>query len=172
MLRIDLTRADTEPLEFHERLDLPAETGGEDVVSADAVELEGTAEKSERGFTVRGAARGAARLRCVRCLTEFPFTFSETFELSLLHAAGVPREEEVRLDRDELEVRFYDEPELDLVELAVEQFVLAVPMKALCSEECRGLCPRCGADLNRFPCACRVEKDGRWAPLLDWRPRS
>jgi hypothetical protein len=77
----------------------------------------------------------------VRCLTEFPFTFSETFELSLLHAAGVPREEEVRLDRDELEVRFYDEPELDLVELAVEQFVLAVPMKALCSEECQPVPP-------------------------------
>lgn len=172
MLRIDLTRADTELLEFHERIDLPADTGGEDVVSTDAVELEGTVERSERGYTVRGHARGSARLCCGRCLVEFPFTFAERFELSLVHATRIPREDEMRLDKDELDVRFFEEAELDLVDLAVEQFALAVPMKPLCSEECRGLCPRCGADLNRFPCACRVEKDGRWAPLLDWRPRS
>ena len=172
MLRIDLTRADSEPIEFHERLALPADCGGEDVVSVDGVELDGTAERVGRGYAVNGKARGSARLRCVRCLIEFPFSFSEGFELHLLPAENLPHDEESRLDKNELEVRFYQAPELELADLAAEQFSLALPMKPLCTEECRGLCPRCGADLNRFPCACRVESNGRWAPLLDWRPRS
>jgi uncharacterized protein len=46
-----------------------------------------------------------------------------------------------------------------------EELILAVPEYVLCREECRGLCPRCGKDLNEGPCACRPEPDPRWAAL-------
>ncbi|MEW6337708.1 MAG: YceD family protein [Acidobacteriota bacterium] len=171
MLRLDLTRADTEPLGFSERLTVSCDDGG-DVVSAGPLALEGTVEKIERGYVVRARVDGAARLRCVRCLNEFDFSFSEVVEIELLPEAAAPRDEESRLGRNELEVKFFREPVLDLIELAGEQLQLAVPMKPLCRESCLGLCPLCGADRNQGTCSCTPEADARWAPLLAWRTQS
>jgi uncharacterized protein len=169
--RIDLTHADTEPLSFERRLRVPADTGGEDIVSVGEVAVSGTIEKAGRGFLLEGTVRGEARLRCVRCLGEFPFAVTERFELQLLPLAGVPRVEDHRLGRSDLAVRFYSTPELDLAELASEQIELAVPMKPLCNEDCQGLCPHCGRDLNQGSCTCPKNADQRWTPLLGFRPR-
>jgi uncharacterized protein len=55
---------------------------------------------------------------------------------------------------------------LDLGELLREQFLLALPMKPLCDDGCRGLCPECGANLNRTPCGCAPTwEDPRLAAL-------
>lgn len=171
MFRIDLTRADTEAVEINERLALPADCCGEDVVSVGEVTIRAVLEKGERGYALRGRAAGSATLRCVRCLGEFPFSFDEEFDVQLVPAALAPREEETRLGSGDLETRFYKEPFLDLAEVAAEQLQLAVPMKPLCDESCQGLCPRCGSDLNRGRCACPPSRDGRWSALLDFRPR-
>lgn len=171
MLRLDLNRAETEPLAFSERLTVSCDDGG-DVVSAGPLALDGTVEKVERGFAVHARVEGTARLRCVRCLSEFEFTFSEAVEVELLSEAEAPQVDESRLGRDELEVKFYREPVLDLVELAGEQLQLAVPMKPLCRESCQGLCPQCGADRNHGACSCSPEVDARWAPLLAWRTQT
>ena len=170
MLWIDLARADTEPLVFSERPNLPPQSGGEDVVSVGGVEIEGRVERAGRGYLLEGRVQGAAKLRCGRCLAEFNFPFAERLELHLLPSSALPQEEEKRLEMGELEVRFYDEPRLDLAEVAAEQFTLALPMKPLCAETCRGMCPRCGANLNLGPCSCPEKREDRWAPLLDWRP--
>ena len=170
MLWIDLTRADTEPLVFSERPVLAPESGGEDAVSVAGVEIEGHVERAGEGYLLEGRVKGAARLRCVRCLSEFDFPFAERLELHLLPSSVLPQEEEKRLEMGDPEVRFYDEPKLDLGEVATEQFALTVPMKPLCAETCRGICSRCGANLNLGPCSCPETKENRWAPLLDWRP--
>jgi uncharacterized protein len=169
--RIDLTSADTEPLAFGQKLNVPADTGGEDVVSVGEVEVTGTIEKAGRGYLLEGVVRGEALLRCVRCLIEFPFEVAEKFELQLLPLAEVPRVEDHRLGRGDLAVRFYSTPQLDLAELAGEQVELAVPMKPLCQEDCQGLCPRCGRNLNQGSCTCPKNADQRWTPLLGFRPR-
>jgi uncharacterized protein len=171
VLRINLTRADTEAVEINERLSLPADCCGEDVVSAGEVSIRAVVERLDKGYRLSGQATGAATLRCGRCLAEFPFTFDEPFEVGLLPAASAPSEEETRLGTGDLETRFYEEPWLDLAEVAAEQLQLAVPMKPLCDESCLGLCPRCGADLNRGRCACPPSRDVRWSALLDFRPR-
>ena len=49
--------------------------------------------------------------------------------------------------------------------MVTEAFVLAMDTKNLCSDDCKGLCPKCGADLNQGPCSCRPETDPRWAAL-------
>ncbi|HEY2824698.1 MAG TPA: DUF177 domain-containing protein [Gemmatimonadales bacterium] len=54
---------------------------------------------------------------------------------------------------------------VDLTEAVREELILAVPAYVLCQDDCRGLCPRCGADLNAGPCQCRPESDPRWAAL-------
>jgi len=54
---------------------------------------------------------------------------------------------------------------IDLSQAVREELILVVPEFVLCKEDCRGLCPRCGADLNAGPCQCRPESDPRWAAL-------
>ena len=55
--------------------------------------------------------------------------------------------------------------ELDLGQAVREELILAVPEYALCKDDCRGLCPQCGADLNTGPCTCTPERDSRWSAL-------
>jgi len=170
VLRIDLTRADTEPLEFEERPTVQPAAGGEDVVSVAPVAISGRVERAGKGYLLEGEVEGSARLRCVRCLTEFDFSFADRVDLHLLPLAAAPQDDETRLGRGDLEVRFFQEPHVDLTEVAAEQFALAVPMKPLCADDCRGLCPRCGANLNQGACSCPPETDDRLAALKDWRP--
>jgi len=54
---------------------------------------------------------------------------------------------------------------IDLTEAVREELLLAVPQYVVCRDDCRGLCPRCGADLNAGPCGCAPETDPRWAAL-------
>lgn len=61
--------------------------------------------------------------------------------------------------------------EIELGEAIREELVLAVPEFTLCREDCRGICPRCGTDLNVGSCACRPEPDARWATLGALKPR-
>jgi uncharacterized protein len=168
--KISLDRADTEPVSFDERFALRAELLCEDVVSVQGAALSGVIEKGEVGYVLDGVMRAAATLRCARCLEPFPFAVEETLALRLLPADAAPRDDEKQLGADELEVRFFSLPELELEEVAAEQLLLAVPMKPLCSDACLGLCPRCGANLNAGPCGCPEESDDRWQPLARWQP--
>lgn len=171
MSTIDLTRADTEPLAFDERISVPAGCGGEDTVAVGEVRVAGSIEKASHGYFLTGTLQAGATLRCVRCLSEFPFGIEEQVDLMMVPAAHVPREDEARLGKDELEVRFYGEPHLDIGELAAEQVELALPMKPLCRSDCRGICRRCGANLNEWECSCPPDTgdDPRFSALLGWR---
>jgi uncharacterized protein len=171
VLRLELARAETEPLAFRERLSLAADACGEDVVGVEGVELSGVVEKAGRGFMLDGEISGTVRLTCSRCLKEFELTFGEPVSVHLLPAALAPQDEETQLGRDDLDVRFFEGPEIRLDELGAELVALVVPLKPLCRETCQGLCPRCGADWNQGLCACPRTTDPRWVPLLEWRRR-
>lgn len=170
MFRIDLTALGPEPLEFSEQVAVATGTGGEDVVRLELATIAGKVEKTSRGFVVNGWVEASARLRCVRCLEEFPLALHESLEVALLPQAAAPREDETQLTRGDLEARFFSEPVLDLAELAAEQIELALPMKPVCSPSCRGLCPRCGINLNVHECRCPPKADPRWEGLAHWRP--
>jgi len=166
---IDLTRADMQPIEFAERVQPVLETCGEDVVRVGELRVEGSVERTSRGYRLEGRLEGTMTLRCVRCLGEFQVRLAERLEIELLPVASAPREEETRLGRDELDVVFFEAPALDLGAIAGEQVLLAVPMKPLCREGCKGLCSRCGKSLNEGACDCPPQTDERWAPLAQWR---
>jgi uncharacterized protein len=167
---IDLTRSDTQPLDFDQRLRLASESWGEDVVRVGELHLEGHVERTSQGYHLGCRLEGEATLRCVRCLGEFALALDEQVELELIPAASAPREDETRLGKTELDVVFFDAPSLDLAYVAAEQVLLSVPMKPLCKQECRGFCSRCGKNLNEGPCECPPETDARWATLQQWRP--
>lgn len=115
-------------------------------------------------FYFSGRIEGEASVQCRRCLADAAASVDE--EVHFLFADASDRE--VGDDQD-----VYPVPsraaELDLRPAIREQWLLVVPAFAECREDCKGLCPRCGADLNAGPCECPPEIDSRWAALRDAR---
>ncbi len=98
---------------------------------------------------------------CARCLADVSGEFALTVERTVV----TPRE---AADMDESDDDFVvtEDGFLDADELLLELFELNFPQKVLCREDCRGLCPHCGADLNTAPCHCDGKvADPRLAPL-------
>lgn len=91
---------------------------------------------------------------CARCLEPFSMVLTSQYSTTLKPRPDFPSAEGVELTREDLETDFYDGEEIDFTSLVQDQVLLALPQKAVCREECRGLCPRCGKNLNREVCGC------------------
>lgn len=113
----------------------------------------------EERFYFSGRMSGEIEEECRRCLAPARAKVDE--ELHLLFADATDEES------DDSDV-YMLEPRAKTVDLRPalrEQWLLAAPGFALCREDCKGLCPRCGADLNLGPCSCEPNVDPRWAAL-------
>lgn len=175
MLRLDLGelgRRGTLRLDVVVPADDPLWEGSEfDLRESVKVRLHASQGAAEQ-IVVRGKVATALGTACRRCLGELV----RPMELELLavmvpgeDGAGKSGEEE---PRDE-SLHLYDPGarELDLGDIIREELVLAVPAWPVCRPDCRGLCPRCGTDLNESVCTCaRDESDPRWAALRALRP--
>ncbi len=108
---------------------------------------------------------------CARCLEAYGLPLAAPFEFVLTRARPVDAAQE--LHTDDLALSFYSGDEIDVAPLVGEQLLLALPTRAVCREDCRGLCPSCGATLNDDPCACKpAPADPRLAVLASARGRS
>lgn len=117
-------------------------------------------------FQVTGRTATKLELDCSRCVEPFEVPVAAEFELRYVPHVANTGEGEREVEEDDLTTAFYRDGVLDVIDLLREQFQLALPMKPLCAEACRGLCPQCGANLNRTDCGCAPEwKDPRLAPL-------
>ncbi len=117
-------------------------------------------------FRVTGRATTRLELECGRCLEPFDLPVDAQFELRYVPQPDGDAEAEREISEDDLTTSFYRDGLLDVMELLREQFQLALPMKPLCAESCRGLCPECGANLNRTECECKPKwEDPRLAAL-------
>ena len=117
-------------------------------------------------YRVTGRVETQLRLECGRCLEPFEIPVASAFELRYVPATPAPasrpdqrhavhgEDTEHEVAEDDLTTAFYKDEAIDLGELMQEQFVLALPMKPLCSEACKGLCPTCGTNLNNATCDC------------------
>lgn len=124
--------------------------------------------KDRRQFRLVGRVRGTLGLSCSRCLEAFTVGVDEPFDVLCLPASENAGEGEREIEDDDLATAYYRDQTIDLGQLAVEQFYLAVPMKPLCREDCCGLCPECGTNLNRETCSCtHAWVDPRLAGLRD-----
>jgi uncharacterized protein len=102
---------------------------------------------------IEGTVRATVRGTCARCLGDYPFPLEATLALVLTPAvAATPRSGALRAE--DIGLAYYEGDEIDLTPLVHEQTLLALPTRPLCSEQCRGLCSRCGANLNAGPCGC------------------
>jgi uncharacterized protein len=101
---------------------------------------------------------------CARCAEEFSAPSDRDFRFVLTPRAIGLSDEDLR--EEDLEFSVYDGDQVDLSPLLREQYLLSLPTRPLCREDCRGLCPKCGANLNHTACGCRPEAaDARLAPL-------
>lgn len=111
-----------------------------------------------RDILVRGRLEGRLTLSCGRCLEGFATPVAADFDLLLVPAPQGVRPEEEELSAANLDLDFYTGETVDLESILREQIILMLPLKPLCSESCQGLCPRCGAILNREACNCQAAK--------------
>ncbi len=130
-----------------------------------SLRLDGRIERLDRdGFRLRARLGGILQLECGRCLGPVERPLDEALDLVYLPQCPVPAASGSRprengserpLEASDMNVSFYEGDSLDLRATFREQVHLAVPVKPLCSEDCLGLCPSCGADQNRGPgCRC------------------
>ena len=124
--------------------------------------------KDKSQFRLAGHARTTLGLGCSRCLEPFTLPVDATFDLRYQPHAANTGEGEREIEEDDLTTAFYENDQIDLGQLMREQFYLALPMKPLCRDECRGLCAVCGSNLNKETCSCTNEwEDPRLAALRE-----
>jgi uncharacterized protein len=110
--------------------------------------------KSDRRFTLTGRVVTSLELACSRCAELVAWPVDLVFDLTYLPQQTEAEAGEFEVAEEDLGVAYYADETIDLGHLMREQFYLAVPMKPLCTDDCRGLCPTCGANRNAAPCAC------------------
>jgi len=126
--------------------------------------------RSPAGVCVRGQVSSDLRLHCSRCNELFTLPVREGFEVEYRKPPEASGDGEYELGADELDISFLEEEKINVVGLVRENVLLALPVQPLCHDDCRGLCPRCGANLNRGPCPCSTtHRDPRWGKLESLR---
>jgi uncharacterized protein len=132
---------------------------GLDVALGGPVAVDGRLQATGEGrFYWHGALRTVVAGQCRRCLA--PLAVPVSAEVGALFT----HDPEALEDPDSYPLA-PDATEVDLGPAVREELLLAVPRYAVCSDECRGLCPRCGQDLNAGPCGCAPPADARWQAL-------
>ena len=158
MLRIDIKNIPPEGLDLDEALK-PAELhirGAEDYTLEPNGTFRGRVEmRDEDTIAVSGQFQAGLGLVCGRCLEPYRMDVAQKLELFLIpHREGQDEEDEVELSERDMVVGYYRDRVIDLGEMFREQLVLGIPMKRVCREDCKGLCPRCGINKNRESCEC------------------
>ena len=173
-MQLDLTRY-RQPLGHFSRTFQPEEVEqeGDAYRIVAPVRLEFEIHKDKERFRLVGSAVTELELPCSRCLEPFRLPVNATFDLRYHPFAEMSGEEEREVEEDDLETSYYQDDQIDLNELLREQFYLALPMKPLCREDCKGLCAECGTNLNTGTCDCNVGwQDPRLAPLRQLKRES
>src|SRR5262249_22775647 len=113
-----------------------------------------------------GRVQATLELPCSRCLDPFRWPVDEPFELTYQPRPAAVAAQEREIADEDFSAAVYDDDQIDLEQLIRERFEMSLPMKPLCSDDCKGLCSVCGANLNRGTCSCKTDwEDPRFAAL-------
>lgn len=178
---ISLQALEDKPLEFREEFRPQALDLGPEVEQQMPLAASGRAELLEehegahqvvQDIRVVGGFSTRIAVRCARCLEPVSSDLKGSFDL-LYRPRGIERRgPESSISEAETEIGFYTGDGLLLEDVLKEQVLLALPLKALCREDCKGLCPGCGCNRNRETCKCApATGDERWAALGKIRER-
>jgi uncharacterized protein len=178
---LDIKDLERHPLDFEEvfqpdvidlggeaRQRTPLKTSGR----AELVEEHHGKHQVIKDIRLRGRLSAGIELQCARCLEPVSQDIARDFELLYRPLGADAGRDELSVTDAEAEIGYYQGDGLLLEDVLREQLLLALPLKVTCREDCRGLCPHCGKNLNQQQCSCSVPvEDPRWAALKEIRDR-
>ena len=127
--------------------------------------------RTNKSIWVSAGLDSALDFECGRCLTPYSHPIHLDVEAEYIPTLNPLTGAKVTPPADDTDYFLISQSHiLDLTEIVGEYAIMAMPMKPLCRQECAGLCPTCGSDLNWTRCACEAPVDHRWGPLLDLIP--
>ena len=178
---IDIHELELHPIDFREEIRPDVIDLGREVRQSSVLKTSGHADLVEehRGkhhkiqdIRLQGQLFTRIEVSCARCLEPVEQPVTRHFDL-LYRPLGTDKgAEELSVRDGEAEIGYYQGDGLELEEVLREQVLLAVPLKTLCNERCKGLCAHCGTNLNQGQCCCaELLPDPRWAALKDLRKK-
>lgn len=178
---LDIKDLEVRPREFEEEFQPGVIDLGQDVHQRTPLKATGSAELVEehhgkheviRDIRLRGRLSAALELQCARCLEPVRQDVNRQFELLYRPLGTDAGRDELSVTDAEAEIGYYQGEGILLEDVLREQVLLALPLKTVCQENCKGLCPLCGKNLNQEQCSCKVPaEDPRWEALKDIRSR-
>lgn len=133
------------------------------------VRVKGQIRRTVGQLEIRGDLHTRVAIPCGRCLKEVQLPVDVEFAERFAGTVSWRNEEHHELSKEDLDLGLVDEA-IELDDLVKEEILLALPGHVLCSEDCKGICPTCGADRNATDCGCEGgQVDARWEKLKDLR---
>ena len=178
---IEIRALELHPIHFEEEFG-PGEIDlGEDIRQRGSLKADGRADLVEEhhgkrqrieDIRLQGSFFTSLEVACARCLEPVVHDVARNFDLlyrPLGTDAGTP---ERSVNAADTEIGYYQGEGLLLEDALREQVLLALPLKAICREDCKGLCPHCGLNLNVEQCSCAEPiEDPRWSALKEIRDK-
>lgn len=124
------------------------------------VTVTGTISNNGKSLLLKANCEGKMHTKCARCMKDIGVSVNFDVDEVLAQDDGTVS--------DDLDVILFENHEIDIDDIVLNNFLMSISGKYLCSEDCKGLCSKCGADLNEGDCGCdHNEIDPRWAALAD-----
>jgi uncharacterized protein len=178
---LDIKELELHPLDFEEEFAPDVIDLGTEVRQRTPLRASGRAELVEehhgkhqviKDIRLRGRLSAGLESQCARCLDPVPQEIKRDFELLYRPLGADAGRDELSVTDAEAEIGYYQGDGLLLEDVLREQVLLALPLKITCRQDCKGLCPQCGKNLNQEQCSCKSEvEDPRWAALKEVRGR-
>lgn len=144
------------------------ELEGENVKLKNDVKIRGELTKKLVQTDVAGKIIAGIEIECTRCLQAIEKDLEILFNVTYVTTENYTDAKESELREQDLDVSIFDGHKIDLGELVREQIILNLPEQIFCSEDCKGLCAKCGANRNLIDCNCEEKEiDPRWQSLRE-----
>jgi len=176
---IDIHDLEHHPIDFKEEIRPGVLDLGEDLRQVEVLRTAGRAQLVEeqhgkhlvvKDIRLDGDLATRVEIACARCLEPVVQDVQHKFDLLYRPQGADAGREELSVTTAEAEVSYYQGDGLHLEDVLQEQLLLALPLRAICRDDCKGLCPHCGKNLNVEQCACAEPlEDPRWSALKDIR---
>ena len=180
-MEFKVSELEREPIEFDVELAPGAVDWGEEAEQVGQLATAGRVEvlHEHRGprdivedIRLRGQFQGRFQVPCARCVEPVEIPLGAEFDLIFRPARADSEAPERSITAPETEIGYYQKDSLLLEDVLREQVLLSLPVRTLCKPDCKGLCPRCGANRNIQTCSCEAgPSDPRWEALAGLRGR-
>jgi uncharacterized protein len=175
----EIQQLEAHPIDFDERIPAGEIEFTPDLEQVGKLHAAGRAQLVEehhskheiiQDIRVHGELKGKFKVACARCLEPIVQDISRPFDLLYRPLGTDAGRAELSVTAAEAEISYYEGDGLLLEDVLREQILLAAPLKAICREDCKGLCPHCGKNLNAEECSCSEPlEDPRWSALKEIR---